>query len=85
VQNKIAFAGKNLKSTLKRIAKNLGIEKKISMHVARHTFAQIASDKISVQILQKLYRHTNITATIGYQSNFTTKHTDEALDAVIGG
>lgn len=85
VQRKIAFAGKNTESLLKRIAKNIGVDKNISMHIARHTFAQIASDKIPVQILQKLYRHTNITTTIGYQSNFTTKHTDDALDAVIGG
>ena len=91
VQKRIAFSGRRLEKTLKDIAKTLkdiaktlNIDKKLSMHIARHSFAQIASDKIPVQILQKLYRHTHITTTIGYQSNFTTQHTDDALDKVIG-
>ena len=32
-------------------------------------------------MLQKLYRHSDIKTTIGYQAN---KDADEALDAVIG-
>src|SRR5690606_18440413 len=44
VQRKIAFAGKNTETLLKRIAKNIGVDKNISMHIARHSFAQIASD-----------------------------------------
>ncbi len=35
-------------------------------------------------MLQKLYRHTSITTTIGYQANFIHKDKDEALAAVIG-
>lgn len=35
-------------------------------------------------MLQKLYRHTSITTTIIYQSNFIHKDVDDALDAVIG-
>lgn len=35
-------------------------------------------------MLQKLYRHSSITTTIGYQANFIHKDTDEALNAVIG-
>jgi phage antirepressor YoqD-like protein len=33
--------------------------------------------------LQKLYRHSSITTTIGYQSNFINKKADDALDAVL--
>lgn len=54
------------------------------MHISRHTFGNISGDKIPIQMLQKLYRHTSITATIGYQSNFIHKDVDEALNAVIG-
>lgn len=84
VERKISYASKRLKKALLKIAGDLGIDKKISMHISRHSFAQIAADKIPVQILQKLYRHSSITTTIGYQSYFTTKDPDDALIAVVG-
>jgi len=82
-QRRIKTRIRETNDQLGKIAKELRITKKVTMHIARHSFAQIASDKIPVQILQKLYRHSSITTTIGYQSNFTTKHTDDALDNVI--
>lgn len=60
------------------------ITKPLTMHIARHTFGNISGDRIPVQMLQKLYRHTDIKTTIGYQSNFIHKDVDEALDAVLG-
>ena len=42
-------------------------------------------DKIPIQMLQKLYRHSDITTTINYQQSFINKDTDDALEAVIGG
>jgi integrase len=83
VQRIISQAGKNLDKHLKRILKSAGIDKNISMHITRHSFAQIAGDKIPVQLLQKLYRHSKIETTIGYQSHFSNKHTDDALDKVL--
>lgn len=59
------------------------ITKPLTMHIARHTFATLSGDKIPVQMLQKLYRHTDIKTTIGYQANFIHKDVDEALDAVL--
>ena len=53
------------------------------MHISRHTFGNISGDKISIQILQKLYRHSHISTTMNYQSNFMHKEEDEALDKVI--
>lgn len=53
------------------------------MHIARHTFGNISGDKIPIQLLQKLYRHSSITTTVGYQQNFIHKDADEALDAVL--
>lgn len=82
-QRRIKTRIREANDQLGKIAEKLKITKKLTMHIARHSFAQIASDKIPVQILQKLYRHSSITTTIGYQSNFTTKHSDDALDNVI--
>jgi len=67
-----------------QVAPACGIQKKLTMHLARHTFAQLAGDKIPIQILQKLYRHSSILTTMGYQSNFSNQQTDDALNAVIG-
>jgi integrase len=61
------------------------IKSKVTMHISRHTFATQAGYKIPVQMLQKLYRHSDIKTTIGYQANFIYQDADDALDAVIGG
>jgi len=34
------------------------------MHIARDSFGNIAGDKVSPQMLQKLYKHTSITTTM---------------------
>lgn len=83
VQKWIKNAIKKLDKTLPKIAELAGIEKKLTMHIARHTFGNISGDKIPIQMLQKLYRHTSITTTIAYQANFIHRDSDEALDAVI--
>ncbi len=68
---------------LKRIAKMCDIEKNLSNHIARHSFGNIAGDKIHPLMLQKLYRHSDLKTTLNYQANFIHKDADDALDAVI--
>lgn len=67
----------------KHVSPAAEIVKKLTMHIARHTFGNLAGDKIPIQMLQKLYRHSSITTTIGYQANFIHKEADDALNAVI--
>ncbi len=84
VQRTIAFATSRIDKFLReKVAPRANIEKKLTMHIARHTFGNISGDKISIQMLQKLYRHSHVTTTIGYQANFIHKDTDSALDSVI--
>ena len=83
IARKITTAVKYFNKYLDRIAEKAEINKKLTMHIARHTFGNISGDKIPIQMLQKLYRHTSINTTIGYQSNFIYKDADDALDAVI--
>ena len=83
-QRVISSRNKTIDEFLKNdVAKEAKIDKKLTMHIARHTFAQIAGDKIPIQMLQKLYRHSSIITTMGYQSNFINKDTDDALDTVL--
>jgi integrase/recombinase XerD len=85
VQRKTSYATKRIDKALALIAHNEDVKltKNLTMHIARHTFGNISRDKIPVQVLQSLYRHTEIKTTIGYQSNFIHKEADAALDAVI--
>lgn len=83
VQRVTSYEDKKLNKALKEVAEKADIQKKITMHIARHTFGNISGDKIPIQMLQKLYRHSSITTTIGYQANFIHKDTDDALDSVI--
>ncbi len=83
VQRKISYAVKRLNTALAEVAGRAKISKPLTLHIARHTFGNISGDKIPLQMLQKLYRHSSITTTIGYQSNFINKTADDALDAVL--
>lgn len=80
---KTKTANKKFNKYLVQVAEKAEINKKLTMHIARHTFGNISGDKIPIQMLQKLYRHSSITTTINYQSNFMHKDTDDALDKVI--
>lgn len=80
---RIKTINRNLNRRLEIVAEKLGIAKKLSMHIARHSFGNISADKIPIQMLQKLYRHSSISTTINYQSNFMYKETDDALENVI--
>lgn len=84
IHRNIRTADKKFNKHLKNIAIDLEMDKPLTMHIARHSFGNLSGDKIPLQMLQKLYRHTNITTTINYQSNFIHKDTDEALDSVVG-
>lgn len=80
---KIKNATKLMNKYLKIIALMCNIDKNLSNHIARHSFGNIAGDKINPLMLQKLYRHTNLKTTINYQGNFIHKDADEALEQVL--
>ncbi|MGH1387851.1 phage integrase SAM-like domain-containing protein [Kordia sp.] len=83
LQIRIKTITRNLNRRLEMVAEKVEIDKKMTMHIARHSFGNISGDSIPIQTLQKLYRHSSITTTINYQQNFMHKEIDEALDKVI--
>lgn len=83
VRTRIKTITRTFNRHLKNIAAQTGIQKNLSMHMSRHSFGNISGDKIPVQMLQKLYRHSSITTTMAYQSNFLNKEADDALDKVV--
>ena len=83
-QRTIAFKTSAIDKCLRTyVAPEAKIDKNLTMHIARHTFGNISGEKIPIQMLQKLYRHSSITTTIGYQQNFIHKDADDALDSVL--
>ena len=83
VQRQIAFAtSRHDKYLRKHVAPAAKIEKNITMHKARHSFAQNATD-IDVRVLQKIFRHNKLDTTIGYMGNFKTELMDDAFDRVL--
>jgi integrase len=80
---RINTSNRKFNKHLLKLAADLGIKKKLSMHIARHTFGNLSGDKIPIQMLQRLYRHSSITTTINYQGNFIHKDADDALESVV--
>nr|WP_293296837.1 site-specific integrase [Allomuricauda sp.] len=83
IYRKIKTATSKFNTHLKSLSKKAGISKKVTMHIARHSFGNIAGDSIHPLMLQKLYRHSDLKTTINYQANFIHKEADEALEKVI--
>ena len=83
IRVRINSSCKKFNKHLGNLIKELKIHKKISIHIARHTFGNISGDKIPIQMLQRLYRHSSVTTTINHQGNFIHKDADEALESVI--
>lgn len=83
IYRKKKVANKKFNDNIKKIAKRTGIQKKVTMHIARHSFGNIAGDTIHPLMLQKLYRHSDLKTTLNYQANFIHKEADDALDSVV--
>jgi integrase len=65
-----------LNNALKDLASDLGIDKKISMHIARHSFAALADRKgVAVTAIQQLLGHSSLQVTKHYLSDL--RNSDE--------
>ncbi|MBI2722032.1 MAG: tyrosine-type recombinase/integrase [Bacteroidetes bacterium] len=69
---------------LKELAEEAGIKKSLNNHLARHTFGNLSGDKIPIQTLQLIYRHSDIQTTINYQRHWMNKQkVGEAVKTVM--
>lgn len=81
--NQISSRNVILNRNLKKIAGLVGIEKEISFHTSRHTFANMAmKEGLSASKIQGLLAHSSVKTTENYMGNFSNKETDEALAQV---
>lgn len=79
----VASCNAILNKYLKDIAEMAGIEKKVTMHISRHSFAKVAKEEGTDNLhLKKLMGHSSIKVTENYMGSFDTQKTDEALQHI---
>lgn len=68
---------------LKIVSQQLGFEKVISSHTARHSFAQMAKrKKVDIYALKQALGHSSIKQTENYLNDLDTEEVDRAMDGV---
>ena len=85
VFNEISSKNVLLNKGLKRIAKKAGISKKVTMHIARHSFANKAmKEGIKSSNIQGLLKHSSLSITEKYMGNFGNQEDNETLHKIFG-
>lgn len=84
--NQVYSKNAMLNKCLKQVAQDAGIDKPISFHISRHTFASIAREKgISSKIVQEALAHSSLTTTERYLHSFGSEEVSKALQGVFSG
>ena len=83
VSSKNALINKNLR----KIAEKLELKKKLSFHIARHSFASIAKNEknLSTDMISELLNHSSVSITKAYLQGFENADLDNSLESVTGG
>lgn len=80
-QSKNAIANNDLKD----IAKEAGIEQKLSTHIARHSFANYALKQgVSLYSISKALAHSDLETTQAYLNAFDEEKLDNEMDELFG-
>lgn len=81
--NMISAKNAYINKYLKKVAEMAGIEKKVSMHIARHTFARTAKQQgVDNALLKNMLGHSKLETTERYMGDFDTAETDKALSQI---
>jgi len=84
IQRKIGNGGAKANYLIKDIAKLAGIEKNISMHIARHSFANCALENhAGVHAIKGALGHSSLNITERYLKGFDSHAVDEVIEKVI--
>ncbi|BDS10935.1 site-specific integrase [Aureispira anguillae] len=75
------YSNQYFNRALKKLAKRAGIQKAITSHVARHTFATNLASKVPIHILKAILQHSKIETTMVYL-HLSNKLVNDALDKV---
>ncbi|WP_052600295.1 site-specific integrase [Aureispira sp. CCB-QB1] len=76
-----AYANQYYNRVLKTLAERASIHKKLTSHVARHTFATHLASKVPIHILKSILQHSKLETTMVYL-HLSNKIINDALDGV---
>ena len=81
---KIELVVKQVNKYIKRAAVAVGIDKKVSVQVSRHSFGTLMRDvaKLPAEQIQKLYEHSSIKVTSNYLQSLPKNVNDEVATAL---
>lgn len=81
--NQVSSKNALINKYLKKLAEMAEIEKKLSFHISRHSFAKIAKQKGTDNAkLKDLLAHSSVKVTEGYMGSFDTSENDKALQNI---
>lgn len=81
--NQVSAKNALINKYLKKLVEEAGIEKKVSFHISRHSFAKVAKQKGTDNAqLKDLLAHSSLKITEGYMGSFDTSENDKALEAI---
>lgn len=81
--NQISSKNALINKYLKKLAKMAEIEKKLSFHISRHSFAKVAKQRGTDNAkLKDLLAHSSVKITEGYMGSFDTAENDRALQHI---
>lgn len=80
--NQLSSKNALINKYLKSLALKAGINKKISFHISRHSFANIAKDKISIYELKEILNHSSVKETETYLASLNEVEKDSSIDKI---
>lgn len=85
VEYAIYIANNNLNRGLKKVAKHLSIEKKLTLHIGKHSFADYAvKNSVDILHISKLLGHTRLSTTEHYLKDFYNKEQADIMNNLFG-
>jgi integrase len=82
LDNQISSKTAQINENLKRIASKAKVNKPLSSHIARHSFASKAIDTLPINELKRLLNHSSLKTTNGYVSEISDDRASDALSRV---
>jgi site-specific recombinase XerD len=84
--NQVSSKNALINKYLRKIADKAEIKKKLSFHIARHSFASIAKNekKLSTEMISELLNHSSLAITKAYLQGFGNEDMDKSLESVTG-
>lgn len=85
IEYTIYIANNRLNRSIKILAKHAGINKHISMHIAKHSFASYAvKNNVNLFHISKLLGHTKLATTEHYLRDFFQKEQTDVMNNLFG-